>query len=148
LAFTDQKGEALMVVKSQVRNNSKVRVVLVDDNPPFLNAVSEYLARASQEIELVGVALDIEEVLELASSLHPHLILLCLDKPDQRDLGIVSELKTILPGGAIIILSLLDSKGYRRSVLEAGADDFIPKHNLIKDLLPSVRRLFGNGQWN
>ncbi len=135
-----------MVVNAQCKENTKVRIVLVDDNPPFLNAVSEYLARASEEIELVGLAMEIGEVLELASNLCPHIVLLCLDKPDKRGLGIVSELKDILPDGAIIILSLLDSNSYRRMVLEAGADDFIPKHNVIKDLLPSVRRLFWNGQ--
>ena len=41
---------------------------------------------------------------------------------------------------AIIVLSSLETEGYRRAVLAAGADDMVLKSSLTSDLVPAIER--------
>jgi CheY-like chemotaxis protein len=52
----------------------------------------------------------------------------------------ISRLRNMLPGVGIIALTLLEGNAYRQAALAAGADDLVPKAELITDLLP-VRRV-------
>jgi DNA-binding NarL/FixJ family response regulator len=123
-----------------------ISILLVDDNTTFVRIATKYLEKA-EHIRIVGTARDGSEALRQAEALKPGVILLDLDMPGANGLMTIPGLRAVSPDSLIIILTLLDTNGYRLAALDAGADEFLSKAALHQDLLPTVRKLVweGNG---
>ncbi len=117
-------------------------VMLVDDSATFLHLLTRFLQQeASDEVEVVGTATRGAEAILKASVLQPKMILLDLNMPDLSGLDALPRIRAMLPEAGIIALTLLDADSYRKMTLDAGADDFVSKTTLERDLLPAIRRL-------
>jgi DNA-binding NarL/FixJ family response regulator len=117
-----------------------VSVLLIDDNPDFLKLTSDFL-RQSAEIQVVGLATGGKAGLQLAHELKPDVVVIDLDMPDFSGLQAMPILRDQLPATAIIALTVFDSEYYRHGALSAGADAFVCKADLHKDLTAAIRRL-------
>lgn len=123
-------------------SRERISVLLVDDNPAFLNIEKTFLERYCQnEFVICGTALGFEEALQQARTLEPQLVLLDMVMPGRNGLTMIPYLKQILPQAYIIMLTLWDNEGYREASLLSGADDFVAKGNMKTDLLPAMRRV-------
>lgn len=119
-----------------------ISVLLVDDNPTFLNILVRFLEVHHQnELVIVGTAGVGEGVLAAAQVLRPQVILIALGMPGLPCLEIIARLRETLPEVGIIALTLLDTDGYREAALAAGANEFVAKATLTTDLLPAIRRV-------
>ena len=119
-----------------------ISVLLVDNNPIFLRVAARFL-ETHAEIAVVGTAAGGEEGLARAQELRPQVILVDLAMPDLPGLQAIPRLREMLPDMGIIALTMLDTEGYRRAALAAGADEFVPKAAMHSELLPSIRRSVG-----
>lgn len=117
-----------------------ISVLLVDDNPTFLQVASRFL-QEYHELAIVGTASDGAEALSQIRQLQPHVILLDINMPNRSGLEVIPDLRHTLPGVGIIVLTLLDTNGYEKAALAAGADAFVSKTRLVTDLLPAIRRV-------
>jgi len=116
-----------------------IKLLLVDDSSDFLRALSGYLA-TQPSLQVVGIAHSVEEALARArSGFRPDLVLMDINLPGTDGLSGTRRLKTELPGTAIIIVSLLDGQAYREAAQAYGADAFVSKATLNRDLLPTIR---------
>ena len=111
-----------------------LRVYLVDDSAFFVRAACAFLD-GYETMEIVGTAGTGRQALAQAPSLQPDVILLDFGLPDLRGPALVPPLQALLPQAAIIMWSLYDRKVYREAAQQAGADGFIPKDKLVKDLM-------------
>ncbi len=124
------------------RSIEKIPVLLVDDNPAFLEIGKMFLeTNGSELISSVITASNGQDAIALAQIHCPHLIILDIAMPNMNGLEIASHLKHILPEAHIIMLTLLKTFGYREAALAAGADDLIDKSNIDTDLLPTIQRI-------
>ena len=123
--------------RADLKDSLKIRVLLVDDNEPFLRVATDFLQRHG-ELTVVGAICGGEEALAQVQDLQPQVILIGLDMPG---LETISRLRKALPSVGIIALTLLEGNAYRQAALAAGADDLVRKAELITDLLPAVRRV-------
>ncbi len=122
------------------------RLMLVDDSATFLSLLTRFLQQeGSDDVEVVGTATRGTEAIVKASVLHPEMVVLDLNMPDLSGIEALPFIRQVLPDSAIIALSLLDAPTYRQSTLDAGADEFVSKTSLEKDLLPAIRRLVAAG---
>ena len=118
-----------------------VRALLVDDNPTFLRIATRYLQETCRDqLTVVGTASDGEEALAQAQHLQPQLVLLDLMMPPPNGLDMIPRLRASLPHVCIVVLTLLDTSGYRRAALAAGADAFVAKAAMSTDLVPTVQQ--------
>ena len=115
------------------------RVYLVDDNAPFVRAVYAFLD-SYETVEGVGAAGSGREALAQAPCLQPDVVLLDAWLPDLCAPQLVPALHARLPQAAIIVWTLHDVAAYRRMAQKAGADGFIPKDKLVKDLVVDIER--------
>ena len=121
---------------------NRISVLIVDNNPIFLRATTTFLQHYhSDELVIVGTAVESKEALSQAKVLQPQLVLVELCMPGVDGFDFVPRLRLSLPQTRIVALTLLDVSGYRQSALGAGADDFVSKVKLDTDLLPAIRRL-------
>lgn len=119
-----------------------ISVLAVDDNPRFLQILTRFLhTRHSDEVIVVGVAGSGMEALTRAVALRPQMVLLDLAMPDMPGWEVIPRLRKADPEIGIIVLTFLESSGYRKLVLDAGADGFVAKSALGNELLPAIRQV-------
>ena len=118
---------------------SKIRIMLIDDNPTFLRVATDFLRRYD-DLSVVGAVGGGEEALAQLLDVEPHVVLLDLAMPGLSGLETIPRLRALMPHLGIVILTMLDDDTYRRAVLAAGADDYVRKASMYTDLLPAIRQ--------
>src|SRR5258706_7592242 len=109
-----------------------ISILLVDENPVFLEIMRRFLLDdCSNRVVIVGESTNYAEGVALAQQHHPDAILIDHGLPGQKGLPIVSRLRRQMPEVVIIVLTLLEKPDYRRSALNAGADQFLRKDEVF-----------------
>jgi len=107
-------------------NNTKPKILIVDDDPVSRMAVEGLLSSEPYELYFVSNGLD---GIAVATTLHPDLILLDVMMPLMDGFEVCKRIRA-LPDIAevpILLITSLDDQSSRISGLQAGADDFITK---------------------
>lgn len=120
-----------------------ISVMLIDDNLTFLNATAQFL-EAYDDVTVIGTAGGGAEALGKVHELKPQVILIDLAMPGLPGLEVIPRLRKILPNIGIIALTVMNTKSFRRAALAAGADNFVPKPAMRRDLLPAIRQVAEN----
>jgi DNA-binding NarL/FixJ family response regulator len=119
----------------------QIRVLLVDDNPEFLEAAERFVATVPN-VKVVGHAIAGDEALALIASLHPELVLMDYVMPDMNGIEATIRIKELSDAPFVVILTLHDIPEYHAQAEAAGADGFLPKVDLVNGFTPLVNRLF------
>ncbi len=117
-----------------------LRILLVDDNRRFLEAVRRFLARES--FEIVGQCLSGATALEQVARLHPDLVLMDLAMPQMNGLEATRQIKACPYPPRVIMLTLHDNPAYLAEARAVGADGFVSKSEFGVQLLPLIKKLF------
>lgn len=112
-----------------------LKVLLVDDSQPFLQAVQRFLDTLP-DVDVVGCAHDGHEALAQAERLRPDLVLLDVVMPGMDGFEVARALKAKPSPPRIVILSLHDDGAYRASARLHGAEAFVCKDNFTIELIP------------
>jgi DNA-binding NarL/FixJ family response regulator len=116
-------------------------VLIVDDNHAFLKKAVTFLKDSGRkEIAAVLEAFGGYEALALAEEQKPEMILIDLAMPDLSGFCLIPRLRKILPETGIVVLSMLDTEGYRIRAFSVGADEFVSKADIFTHLMPAIRR--------
>ena len=119
----------------------KIRLLLVDDNPEFLEAATRFVATEPQ-ISVVGQALSGRDAVLQVSTLRPDLVLMDYVMPDMNGIEATRMVKAQDEVPQVVILTLHDLPEYRAQAEAAGADGFLPKADFGRDLLALIASLF------
>jgi len=120
----------------------RIRIMIVDDNATFREQLKEFLASELQ-IEVVGEAANGEEAILKARELQPDLVLMDVRMPGTNGIAATRQLKDELPELKVLMLSLYDIDEYRKAALDSGASGYVVKKNLVQELMPAIRAVFG-----
>ena len=115
-----------------------MRVLLIDDNPAFLQAVAS-LVRVWGNVDVVTVATSGEEGLARAAEEDPDLVLVDVVMPGLDGFETARRLKALPQPARVFVISLSDQPPYYRAAAEAGADGFVAKGNLARVLADLLR---------
>ncbi|MBT2503741.1 response regulator transcription factor [Curtobacterium sp. ISL-83] len=107
--------------------------VLVADDQPLVRAGITALLDAEPDIEVVGVAVDGGQALELARETAPDVACLDIRMPVLDGIEVARALSGADPQVAVLMLTTFDMDDYVFGALEAGAAGF-----LLKDAEPDV----------
>jgi two-component system KDP operon response regulator KdpE len=112
-------------------------VLVVDDDPHIVAALTSRLARAGYETVSAG---DGETALELAATALPDAVVLDLGLPGIQGIEVVRRLRewSDVP---VLILSAMHADADKVAALDAGADDYVTKPFSLDELLARVRAL-------
>jgi len=117
-----------------------IRVVVIDDNEPFRDALV-HLLTLDGSIDVVGVGTDGSWLMPLCEELRPDVALVDLMMPVLDGALATSELKERFPEIGIIVFSVFNQERYVRRGLEAGADRYLVKGTPRQELLRSIKSL-------
>ena len=108
---------------------SKIKVILADDNRKFSKPLVDYF-EDSQNIEIVGMASDGAEALELIKNLSPDVVVLDIAMPKIDGIGVLEKMnedKTLRKKPAVIMLTALNKDEMTQQAMQFGANYFMVK---------------------
>ncbi|MGZ4768406.1 MAG: response regulator [Ilumatobacteraceae bacterium] len=109
-----------------------IRILLADDHVLVRAGLSQLLD-AQPDIDVVGVACDGQEALEMARKLSPDVVLMDLQMPVVDGITAIGELTATLPEISVIALTTFQEPQQVTAALAAGARGY-----LVKDVEPAV----------
>ena len=121
----------------EVRLSWRPRVLLADDYPDIVKAVSRLLAL---DCDIVGIVADGSALLEAAQRLQPDVIVLDMNLPNVHSLEACREITRVNPTTKVIMFTAMDGPAARQAFLEAGASAFVSKV-AAGDLPSAIKRL-------
>jgi DNA-binding NarL/FixJ family response regulator len=128
-----------MLVFSVLSDDSLPRLMIADDDPVVQSLLDMSL---SQEFDVVGLAADGEQAVELAKASKPDAALVDVEMPAGGGLRAVRGIHEVAPDTAIVVLSVDESDGVVRELLHAGATAYLRKgvapQVLTETLLDSI----------
>ena len=114
-----------------------LRVLIIDDNPLFLDALAELLHRFSG-VSVIGTAGNGEEGLRASAALLPDMVFVDLNMPGMGGMEVAGHLHRLLPHIQVVIVSLHDDAEYRERSAAVGARHFVCKKNLFAELMAII----------
>lgn len=119
-----------------------IRVVVADDQPLMLRAISELIEQAPQ-MEVVGRASNGVEALELARTTEPDVVLTDLDMPERNGVELIGDLQDY-PAIKTLALTTFASTDWVIAALRAGASGYLVKDAAPDKIVDAVRDVLNN----
>jgi DNA-binding NarL/FixJ family response regulator len=112
----------------------RIRVLLADDDAPFLEALFPLIER-QPELAVVGTAADGLAAIELADVLGPDAVVIDLHMPRLDGVTAVARLRRDHPSMCVIALTGDEHPALHQAVTEAGADAVLVKDEFVDVLV-------------
>jgi CheY-like chemotaxis protein len=115
-------------------------ILVVDDNQELLGGLSSWLRSVFAEFHIIE-ARDGEAALAVVRGEAPSLVLIDVSMPGMGGLAACREMKALLPGLPVVMMSLYEGRHYREQSVEYGAQAYINKREIFHTLIPVMKDL-------
>jgi len=119
----------------------KIRILLADNHTILRNGIRALLEQ-EPDLEVVAEAEDGRAAVSLACQFKPDVAIIDIAMPLLNGLEATRQIKKILPGVRVLVLSMHDNEEYIRQVLEAGAMGYILKDAAARELISAIRSVY------
>lgn len=118
-----------------------IRLLIADDHEVFREGFQSMLKK-QDEIELIGEAENGRELMQLAASLQPDVIVTDIKMPIIDGVRATRELSVQFPNIPIIALSMFDDDDLIIDMLEAGAKGYLIKNAHKSEIIEAVKTVY------
>jgi DNA-binding NarL/FixJ family response regulator len=115
-----------------------IRVLTVDDHALIREGVAALIAN-QKDMSLVGEASNGREAIEQFGSHRPDVTLMDLQMPEMNGIDALIAIRSEFPEARIIVLTTYAGDALCKRAMRAGAQAYILKGNVRKDLLDTIR---------
>jgi len=119
-----------------------IRVMTVDDHPLIREGVAALIVN-QKDMRLVGEAANGREALAQFRSQRPDVTLMDLQMPEMNGIDALIAIRSEFPDARIIVLTTYAGDALCKRAMKAGAQAYILKGNVRKDLLDTIRAVRG-----
>jgi DNA-binding NarL/FixJ family response regulator len=117
----------------------KIRILVADDQLLFARMLKTVLETRTDSFEVVGLAADGREAVELAAGLMPDILLLDLRMPELDGIGTIEALNSRGIAVKIIMLTTFDDDEAIHRAIGAGVAGYILKDCAPEELFSAIR---------
>ena len=117
-----------------------MRILVVDDHELVRRGICSVLA-TDPGITLCGEAADGQDAVEKATKLKPDIVVMDISMPRLTGLEATREIKRVLPGTGIVIVSQHEAPELVRQAFNAGALGYVVKSSIASDLLVAISKV-------
>lgn len=123
----------------------KIKVSVVDDNRELVGLLEDYIA-SQEDMEVVGVAHNGQECLEMLEGVEPDVLVLDIIMPHLDGLAVLERLREKKNGSLpnVIMLTAFGQEDVTKKAVELGASYFILKPFDMDHLGNHIRQVSGN----
>ncbi|MBI5596612.1 MAG: response regulator transcription factor [Elusimicrobia bacterium] len=122
----------------------KITVLIADDQTLFREGIKDLLD-GEKEIEVIGEAVDGQDVVRLAKKLKPNVILMDIKLPHLDGISATRQLRTELPATNILILSSFEDEAHVLEAIQAGANGYLSKMLPASELVRALKTFATDG---
>ena len=119
-------------------------IIIVDDHG-IMRAGLESLIKDLPGAEVIGVAQNGEEAIELSVKLNPNLVIMDVSLPDMLGTAATVQILAKCPKVKVLALSMHSSRQYVIDMLQAGAMGYVLKESAFEELTKAINSI-GRGQ--
>ena len=123
-------------------NSAKIRILAVDDHPIFRQGITGLLAD-QPDLQLVAEAANGIEAIQQFRSHRPDITLMDLQMPEMNGLDAMIAIRSEFPEAKIVVLTTYSGDVQVLRALKAGARAYLLKNALHKNLLETIRAVYG-----
>lgn len=116
-----------------------IKILLIDDHALFRSGLRSLLQR-QEDFEIVGEAADGLEGIKLVTQLKPDVVLLDIDMPVMNGKEALSQILSIHPELAVMMLTVSEDGADLTECMRIGARGYLLKNINVDFLLQSIRR--------
>jgi DNA-binding NarL/FixJ family response regulator len=124
----------------------KIRILLADDHPMIRAGFKSMLGK-NDRFEIVGEAENGKELLSLAETLKPDIILVDISMPVLSGLKALEELSNLHPGVKLIMLTMHEEREYILQALKSGASGYLLKNIERFELERAILTIYEGGKY-
>ena len=121
----------------------RIRIVVADDNESLRDSLRD-LFGATDDIQVVAMAADGHEALELTRATKPDLVVMDIGMPRLNGIQATQRIVAELPEVKVIALSVHADKRLVALMFKAGASDYVPKDFAFEQLAGTIRAAVAN----
>jgi len=115
-----------------------IRVLTVDDHALIREGVAALIAN-QKDMSLVGEASNGREAIEQFRAHRPDVTLMDLQMPEMNGIDALIAIRSEFPDARVIVLTTYAGDALSKRAMKAGAQAYILKGNVRKDLLDTIR---------
>ncbi|WP_307353319.1 helix-turn-helix transcriptional regulator [Paenibacillus polymyxa] len=125
-------------------SDERIRLCIVDDQS-FIRDSLHTILDGQEDLQVVGMAEDGEQAVELCGSLKPDLILMDLEMPNQDGIRATKIIKETWPDIRVLILSTFQDTERAKEIMRSGADGYLLKSIESRELAETIRLVYRGG---
>ena len=127
------------------RMDAMIRLLIADDHPVVREGLRRIVAD-HPELEVVGEAVNGDEVLTLLRRLPADVVLLDIAMPGPGFLQVLEHLRVEHPSVAVLVLSVHPEDQYAVRALRSGAAGYLTKDHSPEQLVDAIRKVHRGGR--
>jgi DNA-binding NarL/FixJ family response regulator len=124
----------------------KIQILLAEDHQTVREGI-KMIINAEDDMTVIGEASNGREVIELAQTLNPNVILMDISMPELNGLVATAKLKRILPDIKVLTLTRHTDNAYLQELLQAGVNGYLLKQSASTELLRAIRIVNSGGNY-
>ena len=113
-------------------------MLIVEDQAYMRRTLRRFLQSAFPDQDIHG-ACNGASALAQCRDHRPEVVLMDIELPDANGIELTAQIRQMLPGTVVIIVSNHSSAEYIQRALAAGAAAYVTKDAVDRDLIPSVK---------
>lgn len=121
-----------------------IKVAFAEDDKN-MKKILEKVLTSDQDIELVGIASNGIEIVDIVEKKRPDIVLMDINMPYQDGLESTKKIKERFPAVSVIILTVIDDISTILEALKAGANGYFLKSAASESILRNIKSAYDGG---
>jgi DNA-binding NarL/FixJ family response regulator len=119
-------------------NGASIKVLSVDDHPLVRDGIT-FAIQSQADMVVVAEAANGREAVEMFRQHKPDVTLMDLNMPVMNGIDATSQIKRLAPSARVLVLTTYSGDMQAARALQAGADGYLLKGSLRKELVQAIR---------
>jgi DNA-binding NarL/FixJ family response regulator len=129
----------------KMSRNESIRILVVDDHPLLREGVRAVIDTQA-DLRVVAEADSGEQAIALFESYRPDVVLMDLQMPGMGGVAAIEALRAAYPNARIVVLTTYAGDAQAMRALRAGANGYLLKSSMRKELLDTIRSVHAGGK--
>jgi len=129
----------VLMTKLGYKKTGQSKIIIVEDHEGLRHSIRQWLGKVFEKNEIIEASTG-EDAIEICKEVKPAVVIMDIKLPGINGIIATKEIKNALPDTKVIMLTVYDVPAFQTGALEAGADAFISKNDMYKELIPAIQQ--------
>jgi DNA-binding NarL/FixJ family response regulator len=126
--------------RKQGGNKTKKRILIVEDHPMMREGLAQLIGH-QPDLVVCGEAENAPQAVAAVKSSKPDLVVTDITLPGRNGIELIKDVQAVVPGLAVLVISMHDEAVYAERVRRAGGRGYIMKQEGGKKLMQAIRQV-------